>query len=337
MAIIRAGLLAAAFLFLAAATAESIGDMLRAVAAVYYAKAGDVENVTGRDTTMDYYQRLLDDADLLGEPAPSSYPTATWREYVQTVSQLDLSLASQLLRASYQPMAAIRGVGETLVRSSKDGTLQPAALYVPRGYSQVNPAPLVVFLHGRLQAESHLVAAQYITGLAEQTGTIVIAPYGRGAYDFRGSESDVYDAFDAANHAFAIDPRRRYIVGYSMGGFSVFRLAPMHPSDWSAVMSIAGSLLASRAPQVLAVMRNTRFYLVTGARDDNVPTSFPTATATFLRDVGLPVAFYSEPNGTHALYSLRSILARAWTDMERGVVRSPVGLTGSPNLPEALP
>jgi len=171
--------------------------------------------------------------------------------------------------------------------------------------------------------------------LAESTHTIVVAPYGRGYYDFGGSESDVYDAFDAANRAFNVDPHRRYLAGYSMGGFSVFRIAPIHAADWSAVMCISGSLLASRAAGVVGTMRSARFYLLTGARDDNVPTSYSTATAIFLREAGLAVTFYSEPDGTHALSSLRSIFARAWLDMERGVVRLPVGLSGSADLPSA--
>ncbi len=317
------------------AAGEDLGTTLRSVAAVYYAKAGQVALVAGRATTMDYYDRLLTDANLLSEAPPRNYPAQTWQQIVQTESQLDVSLATQLMRRSYQQMAAVRGLGETLVRSSKDGTMQPVALYVPTQYSPERPAPLVVFLHGRAQPESHLVAPQFIQELAERTGTIIVAPYGRGSYDFGGSESDVYDAFDAANRAFTIDPRKRYLAGYSMGGFAAFRLAPIAPNDWSAVMSIAGSLLGSRAPGVASTLRHARFYILTGARDDNVPTLYPTATAIFLRDVGLPVTFYSQPDGTHSFYSLRSIIAQAWTDMEGGIVRSPAGLTGAPNLPEA--
>jgi len=327
---------AAAVLSLLGAGAAGLSDRLRSVAAAYYANAGKVETQAGPDATMDYYQRLLDDADLLNESAPRSYPAQTWQSTVRAAAQLDLSLATQLLAHSYEPMGAIRGLGETFVRASKDGTMQPVAVYVPSSYSPERPAPLVVFLHGRLQAESHLLAPAFIEDIAESTGTIVVAPYGRNAYDFRGAESDVYDALDAAVKAFAIDPRRRYLAGYSMGGFSVFRLAPIHPNDWSAVMSIAGSLLASRAPDAVSALRHARFYVLTGARDDNVPTLYPTSTAIFLRDVGLPVTFYSQADGTHQLYSLRSILAQAWSDMERGVVRLPTGLTGSADLPEAV-
>ena len=102
-----------------------------------------------------------------------------------------------------------------------------------------------------------------VTDLAEKNGTIVVAPYGRGYYDFVGVESDVYDALHAAEDAFTIDPRRHYLAGYSMGGFSVFRVAPVEPAEWSAVMSIAGSLLGSEIDK-LHTMRNTPFYVLTG-------------------------------------------------------------------------
>jgi predicted peptidase len=123
-----------------------------------------------------------------------------------------------------------------------------------------------------------------------------------------------------------------------MGAFSAFTIAPMHPEDWAAVMCIAGSLLGSRSQLIESKMRGTRFYVLTGARDEIVPTLFPTLTAIFLRDVGIPVTFYSQADGTHLLYSLRSILSQAWSDMESGVVRSPEGLgAGGQGLPEAMP
>ncbi len=307
-------------LLLAGASGGDSAATLRSVAAAYYASAGQIAQITGPDTAMDFYQRLLNDAD---------------EGVTGVAAQLDLSLATQLLRRSFTPMAAIRGPGEAFVRSSADGTMQPVAVYVPRDYSPARSAPVVVFLHGRLQAESHLIAPDFIRDLAERTNTIVVAPYGRGYYDFRGSESDVYDALDAAVVAFNVDPHRRYLAGYSMGGFSLFRIAPMRAADWSAVMTIAGSLLASRADRVLGTMQHTRFYVLTGARDGNVPTAYATATAIFLRDGGLAVTFYSDPDGTHSLYSLRSILSSAWTDMERGFVRLPVGLSGAADLPSA--
>jgi dienelactone hydrolase len=318
----------------------SSGDLdrtLHTTAVSYYAKLAQIARVTGRDTTMDYYQRLADDSDLLKMPAPDDYSAAMWQRSVDSTIALDLSLVNQLMTQSYQPLASIRGLGETLIASSKDGTMQPLAVYVPTTYVPGRKAPLAIFLHGHPQSETSLLAPQFVDDLAEKTGTIVVAPYGRGYYDFQGSESDVYDALAAAEQAFTIDPRKHYLVGYSMGGFSVFLVAPLHPNDWSAVMSIAGALLGSRSHLVTAMLPNTPFYILTGSRDDSIPTQYPTTTAVFLRNAGIPVTFYSDPKATHRLFTLRTILEQAWGDMEAGVVRTPWKLTASGPLMGAPP
>ena len=51
-----------------------------------------------------------------------------------------------------------------------------------------------------------MVAPLFMQQIAEQNDTIVVAPNGRGYFDFGGSESDVYDAYDAAVKAFTILP-----------------------------------------------------------------------------------------------------------------------------------
>jgi hypothetical protein len=98
--------------FCAGVASGSLDDTLRSVAASYYANAAKIEILTGRDSTMDYYQRLLDDADLAHLPAPNNYSTQTWRRLIQAEAQLDLSLATQLLHDSFVPLASVHGLAE---------------------------------------------------------------------------------------------------------------------------------------------------------------------------------------------------------------------------------
>jgi predicted esterase len=324
--------------FLPAATASDLETSLRSTAAQYLAKIASIAPIAGRDTTYDYYERLIDDAALLRQTeVPQGYTATQWSAAVNASATLDLSLATQLLMRSYRSMASIRGLGESLVRSSKDGTMLPVTVYVPSSYTTGRPAPLIVFLHGRGQSESQLLAPPYIAHLAESTGTIVVAPWGRGYYDFRQSASDVYDALDAAVNAFNIDPRKRYLVGYSMGGFSVFEVAPDRPNAWSAVMCIAGALLGSDAQRVVAMMRTTPFYVLTGTDDQSIPTRYPSVTAAYLNQAGLDVSFYSQPGGIHRLITLLPILAQAWSDMEHQIVRPFSLAVGNLRLPSSPP
>jgi predicted esterase len=334
----RGALVTAALTLLLGSSADDLRVSLHNTAAIYLANIAKIGPIAGRDTTFDYYERLNEDADLLGDPSvPPGYTAAQWSDVVDRVASLDLSLATQLLDGSYTSMASVRGVGETLVRSSRDATMQPVAVYVPSAYAPGRPAPLVVLLHGHPQSETELLAPPYIAQLAEQTGTIVVAPWGRGYYDFRGSVADVYDALAAAKRAFSIDPRKRFLAGYSMGGFSVFEVAPVHASEWSGVMCIAGALLGSDSRRVVALMKTTPFYVLTGSADDSIPTQYPTVTASFLQSAGIDVSFYSQPGGIHRLVTLLPILKLAWNDMLHQIVRTPPPPMGSVKLPSSIP
>jgi dienelactone hydrolase len=320
---------------------SSAGDQrasLQATAALYLTNIGKIARIAGRDTTYDYYARLLDDADQLADPSvPPGYTDAQWQATIRQTAALDNSLAVQLLQGSYVEMRSVRGLGESFVRSSRDGTMQPVAVYVPESYNADAAAPLILLLHGRPQSETQVLAPPYIAALANQTNAIVIAPWGRGYYDFRASSSDVYDALDAAKRAFTIDPRREYLAGYSMGGFSVFEVAPDRPNEWAAVMSIAGALLGSDATRILSLMSKTPFYVLTGSADESIPTQYPTMTAAFLQGSGLPVSFYSQTGGNHRLITLLPILTTAWSDMLHGVVRAPPPTHGLVTLPRSAP
>lgn len=329
---------AAALLLGASAPADSTASMqgrVKAAAATYLANLVPAAKVTGRDTAFDYYARLNDDLEILQSDIPKGYDAEMWTRTANGIARLDVDLVSQILSGNVPPLGSIRGLGETMIKSSKDGTMQPVAAYVPSSYQPGKPMALIVFLHGHPQSESELLAPVYIGELAERTNTIVVAPYGRGYYDYKGSESDVYDAYDAAMRAFTIDSRKRYLAGYSMGGFSVYHVAPLHPDDWTAVMSIAGALLGSESTKLVTSMRYKQFYVLTGTDDDNIPTQYPTISAAFLRQQGMDISFYSQPHGTHRLSTLLPILTQAWDDMERGIIRTAPPGFGAVLLPSA--
>ena len=122
-----------------------------------------------------------------------------------------------------------------------------------------------------------------------------------------------------------------------MGGFSVFEVAPDHPNEWAAVMSIAGSLLGSDSQRVVTLMRTIPFYVLTGSADDSIPTEYPTSTAAYLQSAGFEVSFYSQAGGIHRLVTLLPILTQAWNDMLHGIVRAPPQSLGSIKLPSMIP
>jgi len=321
------------------ATEPDLPGRLDAAAKSYHAAMVNLGSVTGNDVAYDYYQRLVEDRQLYdSNDVPDGYSAAQFDQVRDEIATLDLELVNQLISRTFGSLADVRGLHEVFIKSSVDGTMQPAALYVPPSYDPAKAAPLVVFLHGRPQSESELMAPAFVTALAQSTGSIVIAPYGRGYYDYRdAAASDVYDAFDAVRKAFSIDPRRQYLAGYSMGGFSVFEVAPLHATDWSAVMCISGGLLGHDALAAVRSLQQRRLYVLTGDRDPSIPTQYTTETAAYLAAAGVPTSFYRQAGGLHRMVTLLPILTQAWSDMHAEIIRDTPPSAGAVTLPPTAP
>ena len=336
----------AAVLALAISVSDLIGQV-HSAETTYYAALPAAAKDGGSPQVFDYYLRLFDAETLLNslnEPLPSGYSADQYRQYAVNVAHMDLNVVRQLMQRNYTPVTAEPGLREVFLKSSADGTMQPSALYVPQSYKPGAATPVVVFLHGHGQSESELMSPFYIRELADSTGSIVIAPYGRANYDFRGPAlSDVYDALAAVQHTFSVDRRRIYLAGYSMGGFSVFEVAPSQPMTWRAVMCISGGLLNEDIRTVMATMRQLPTYVVTGSKDDSIDTAYTTATAEFIAGFNERVSYYSVQGGTHRVVTLLPQLRQAWADMHSGTVRqAPEGfarfsLPRSPSMPVVKP
>jgi poly(3-hydroxybutyrate) depolymerase len=287
----------------------------------YEAARAEVEAELGVDAAADFHRRLFDDLELQRTPAPENYAPADWTETVASITKLDMEAVDQLVSGTPATLRAVPGLHEVLVPSRVDKTWQLVAVYVPSN-AKSQRAPLAVVLHGNPQTEAELLGQPYLRRLADRTGTIVVAPYGRGIYDYaEPAGTDVYDLLGAAQAAFAADRGRTYLTGYSMGGFSVFKIGPRGGYRWAGVLCISGAILNSGVRPVSIAWHDMRLYVVTGAHDASIPTKYGEQTAGYLAGLGLPVSFYEERTGTHALRTLTPSLARAWDDMHAGVTR----------------
>ena len=311
-------------------------DKIQSSLRLLVSKFDVVQQRMGAAQAVDLQERLNNDfGAMVEDEPPPTYPLADWNQRLNGLAELDASIVDQVIAGKSDAIAGSHGLVERLIVSRKDGTLQPFALYVPKSVSS-NPT-LAILLHGRPQTETEVLSAPYFQTLADSTGTIVAAPYGRAIYDFAPpADDEVYQVADEVATAFHIPPQRTYLVGYSMGGFSVFKVGPEHPDRWQAIMSIAGSVLNSESDAVRSAFAHTRVYVVTGSLDDSIPTMYPQGTAHYLAGVGISTGLYVEPSGTHLLASLMPSLTNAWHDMLGGHIRLsavPRRDTGLPNAP----
>jgi len=287
----------------------------------YEASRAKIEGELGRDAAGDFRRRLYDDLERPQWPPQERYAAADWAETVANVPKLDLEALDQLITGTPAPLRATPGLHEVMVPSRVDGTWQFVAVYVPPG-AKARRAPLAFVLHGNPQTEAEMLGPPFLRRLADRTGTIVVVPYGRGIYDYEEpAATDVYDLLGAAQTAFDADRGRTYLAGYSMGGFSVFKIGPRGGYKWSGVLCISGAILNSGVRPVSIAWHEMRTYVVTGANDTSIPTKYSEQTAGYLASLGLPVSFYEEPGGTHMLRTLAPSLERAWDDMHAGLTR----------------
>ena len=287
-----------------------------------YAEAKSrIEAELGAEEAAAFGRRLFDDLERQGEPAPDGYGAADWSETVANVLKLDLEAADQLAAGTPAPLRLVPGLHEVLVPSRVDRTWQLVALYVPPTVHATR-VPLAIVLHGNPQTESELLAQPSLRRLADRTGTIVAVPYGRGLYDYaEPAATDVYDLLALLQNQFPVDRGRTYLAGYSMGGFSVFKIGPRGGARWSGVLCISGAILNSGVRPVTIAWRTTPLYVVTGAHDESIPTKYGEQTASYLASLGLGVSFYEEPRGSHTLRTLWPSLERAWDDMHAALTR----------------
>ncbi|MDQ6779917.1 MAG: alpha/beta fold hydrolase [Candidatus Eremiobacteraeota bacterium] len=253
-------------------------------------------------------------ADVSNRPAWMTL--ADYEDDSRVLFDLNASLVLQLASGKYHELGAIRGADDTVYRSPADGTLQPLAVYVPAAYDARKPTMLVVFLHGRTWSENDVIATPTVRQIADETGTIVIAPYGRGDSQYMDPASaDVYAALEVAEKAFNVDRRRVYLAGHSMGGYGVFIVGPRKPELWAAMLAASGGMTSETVDSALHALRKTPVYLVVGSDDPIVPQGYMAHNAQLLHDSGIEAHLYEQPGGLHSIVTIATAFKRAWRDM----------------------
>ncbi|MEZ5488715.1 MAG: alpha/beta fold hydrolase [Gammaproteobacteria bacterium] len=141
-------------------------------------------------------------------------------------------------------------------------------LTVPASYSDSDPAPLLVLLHGYGSSGARQDAYMRFSALAEQYGYLFIAPDGRqeaggsnnrfwnaskACCDFFAAGEDdaayIMSIINQIRERFSIDPDRIYLVGHSNGGFMSYHIAQQYPDTIAAIASLAGAEAAEPRPE----------------------------------------------------------------------------------------
>jgi pimeloyl-ACP methyl ester carboxylesterase len=162
-----------------------------------------------------------------------------------TLKDLDHGIArARELEAGNPSWPARKGRLVRAYRSAVDGSIQPYALIIPESYDGHRAVRLDLVLHGRgatLNEVSFIAAHESETPAPAGQDFITLEVFGRGnnAYRWAG-EADVFEALDAVQKHYRIDPDRVVLRGFSMGGAGAWHLGLHHPARWAAMEAGAG-------------------------------------------------------------------------------------------------
>jgi predicted peptidase len=147
--------------------------------------------------------------------------------------------------------------------------------YLPKDYDPAKEYPLVLFLHGageRVQDPHQAMFHGYMKYVREQGKEypfIFIAPQCIGNA-YWGSYTESLSAFlDYILETYAVDRRRVYLTGLSMGGTGTWMFAMARPNTFAAIMPVCGSGIYWNVANLL----KTPIYMVHGDCDTCVPIS----------------------------------------------------------------
>ena len=139
----------------------------------------------------------------------------------------------------------------------QNGRTQPYGLFVPSDLDLSTATPTTFWLHyrgGRTHSGAtinprliHELAREDPSGigLSAGQGNYVITPNARGTsfWYVARSHQDFWEVYDDAHRLLPnIDPQRRYLAGYSMGGYGTYLLATLYPDLFAAGYPTSGAV-----------------------------------------------------------------------------------------------
>lgn len=188
-------------------------------------------------------------------------------------------------------------------------------LFVSTQYQAAVPAPLVVALHPFNTAPQGIMLYQGLIELAEARGYIVVAPSGHNLRAWYGpggelSELDVLNVLAAVRDQYAVDPKRIYLMGHSMGGGATWHFAIKYPDIWAAIAPVAPAI--SSSPDDVAVIKGTPVIVVQGDADRSVTVEETRRWVAKMKELGMTFEYVEIPGGDHT-----GIISRSPDNMRR--------------------
>ena len=230
------------------------------------------------------------------DPASSPVPT----EVAATTGSIP---ASQPGQNSYS--ASLQVVDDSGISRTVD---EHYLLYLPGDYGR-DPQyewPLIIFLHGASERgdDPSVITRYSIPAFLTNTLAfpfIVLSP--QSPLDNAWSnQTDVLDALlNQIQATYAVDPKRIYLTGQSMGGFGTWAMALKYPARFAAIVPVASGydVTADLVPPNICDLKAVPIWAFHGGLDETIPPDQITAMVQALQACGGNVRFTLYPDEDH--------------------------------------
>ena len=205
-------------------------------------------------------------------------------------------------------------------------------VFVPADFKRGHKWPVIVFLHdngGRgVDGVSHTKTglASMIRRERARVPAIVVFPQANPSSRWSSPvmQEQVLACLDATAKEFNGDLERFYLIGYSMGGQGVLRLASRWPDKFAALVDISGTVIAKSpsatneqvaldvqthpfltAPDLYRALAQliaaTPIWIFHGDADESVPIDQSLQLFSALKSAGAQVRFTEYPGASHEI------------------------------------
>lgn len=178
----------------------------------------------------------------------------------------------------------------------------PYLLALPKEYGKDPDKrwPLVLFLHGAGERgrDLEIVKIHGIPKLAEAADDlpyIALSPQCPEGSFWVAHLHEVYALLQEIMASYAVDDKRVYLTGISMGGYGSWFLAMAYPEVFAALAPICGGCMRWNAE----VLKDIPIWTFHGKKDPTVPFSETENMVNALKACGADVRFTVYPEATH--------------------------------------
>ena len=226
---------------------------------------------------------------------------------IRTILPQLLLLGASLAIVPQSAVAA--NLSNSVALSFSDGVNRlPARLYRPPGYdASSNKLPLVLFLHGVGESGTNNVeqVSYHISGLIDATqGTnfaaFLLAPQLPVGGDWRQTQwrALTLGALQSVQTNYAVDARRLYLTGLSLGAIGIFDYLPLHPDRFAAAVPMSGSGNTNNAP----LFKDVPLWMFHGELDSIVSVSGSRNMFAALTAAGGSPRYTEIPGAGHVIW-----------------------------------